>query len=325
MGPETLAQVLRPLHERFPPGEHPDVLVGLADADDAAVYRVSDDLAVIQTLDFFPPVLDDPYLYGRIAAANALSDVYAMGGEARLCLNIAAFPEGMDPAIPAEVFRGGAAAVAEAGAVVAGGHTILDEEPKYGLSVLGVVHPDELLRAGGARPGDALLLTKPLGTGVVLTAAQQGVPGHEAALEAATASMVALNREASRLAREAGAHAVTDVTGFGLAGHASEIAAASGVRVVLEAERVPLLPDALRLAEAGAVTGGGRRNVEQLGARVRVGPGLSAPLVDLLYDPQTSGGLLVALPPRGAAALEEAGAGRTIGSVEAGPARVEIR
>ena len=325
MGPETLAQVLRPLQERFPAAEHPDVLVGLADADDAAVYRVSDDLAVIQTLDFFPPVLDDPYLYGRIAAANALSDVYAMGGEPRLCLNIAGFPEGMDPAIPAEVFRGGADAVAEAGAVVAGGHTVLDEEPKYGLSVLGVAHPAQLLRAKGARPGDLLLLTKPVGTGVVLTAAQQGVAGHEAALQAATASMVALNREASRLAREAGAHAVTDVTGFGLAGHASEIAAASGVRVVLEAERVPLLPDALRLAEAGAVTGGGRRNVEQLGARVRVAPGLSRPLVDLLYDPQTSGGLLVALPPEGAAGLEKAGAGRTVGSVEAGPARVEIR
>ena len=257
MGPATLAQVLRPLHQLFPPGEHPDVLVGLEDGDDAAVYRISDDLAVVQTLDFFPPVLDDPYLYGRIAAANALSDVYAMGAEARLCLNIAGFPEGMDPAIPAEVFRGGAEAVAEAGAVVAGGHTILDEEPKYGLAVLGLVHPDAVLRVRGARPGDALLLTKPVGTGVVLTAAQSGIAGHEPALEAATESMIRLNREASRLAREAGAHAVTDITGFGLAGHASEMAEASGARLVIEAAEGPLLPHARLLAEAGAVGGGG--------------------------------------------------------------------
>lgn len=325
MGPSTLAQVLRPLLERFPDGEHPDVLVGLAHGDDAAVYRVSDDLAVIQTLDFFPPVLDDPYLYGRIAAANALSDVYAMGGEARLCLNIAGFPEDMDPAIPAEIFRGGADAVAEAGAVIAGGHTILDDEPKYGLSVLGVVHPDAVLRAGGARPGDALVLTKPLGTGVVLTAAQQGVAGHEAALGAATESMARLNREASRRAREAGAHAATDVTGFGLAGHASEMAVASGARLVIEAERVPLFPDALRLAEAGAVSGGGRRNVEQLAGRVRVEGALPPSLIDLLYDPQTSGGLLVALSPEGASSLVESGDGWRIGSVEAGPAVVEIR
>ncbi len=325
MGPATLAQVLRPLHELFPPGEHPDLLVGLADGDDAAVYRVSDDLAVIQTLDFFPPVVDDPYLYGRIAAANALSDVYAMGGEARVCLNIAGFPDGMDPAIPAEVFRGGGEAVAEAGAVVAGGHTVLDAEPKYGLSVLGVVHPGAVLRTGGARPGDALLLTKPVGTGVVLTAAQTGVAGHEAALAAATASMVRLNRESSRLAREAAAHAVTDVTGFALAGHASEMARASGVRIVIEAERVPLFPDALRLAEGGSVTGGGRRNVEQLGDRVRVVRGLPPALVDLIYDPQTSGGLLIALPPEGAEKLRAAGAGWTVGSVQAGPAVVEIR
>ena len=270
-------------------------------------------------------MLDDPYLYGRVAAANALSDIYAMGAEARLCLNIAGFPEGMDPAVPAEVFRGGAEAVAEAGAVVAGGHTILDEEPKYGLAVLGFVHPDAVLRAQGARPGDALLLTKPLGTGVVLTAAQNGIAGHEAALEAATASMIRLNREASRLARAAGAHAATDVTGFGLAGHASEMAEASGARLVIESAGVPLFPDARLLAEAGAVTGGGRRNAEQLGARVRVAAGVPAALVDLLYDPQTSGGLLLALAPAAAAGLEADGAGWTVGRVEAGPGLVDVR
>lgn len=317
--------MLRPLQETFAANEHPELLVGLARPDDAAIYRLSDDLAVIQTLDFFPPVVDDPYDYGRIAAANAMSDVYAMGGEVKLALNIAAFPDDLDPLLLAEIFRGGADAVAEAGGVIAGGHTVIDAEPKYGLSVMGVIHPDAVLRTAGAQPGDALLLTKPLGTGIVMSAAGQQRDGFEEGLEAAVASMIQLNRHAAHLARAAGVHAMTDVTGFGLAGHASEIAAASGVRVVLEAERVPLLPDALRLAAAGAVTGGGRRNVEQLGDRVRVAPGLSQPLVDLLYDPQTSGGLLVALPPERAAGLEEAGAGRTVGSVEAGPARVEIR
>lgn len=326
MGLATLAQVLRPLTERFPAEQHPELLVGLTHPDDAAVYRISDDLALIQTLDFFPPVLDDPYLYGRIAAANALSDVYAMGGEVRVALNIAGFPDQLDPAILAEIFRGGADTVLEAGGVIAGGHTIIDAEPKYGLSVLGVVHPDAILRAGGARPGDALVLTKPLGTGVVLTAAQNGYAGHEAALDAAIVVMTRLNREAARRAREAGAHAVTDVTGYALAGHAYEMAVASEATFTIDAAALPLLPDALRLAEAGAVTGGGSRNREQLGEGVRVGSGLAPALVDLIYDPQTSGGLLIALPPDRAAKLCAAdGGGWLVGSVEAGPAVVEIR
>ena len=330
MGLATLAQVLRPLHERFPAEQHPELLVGLARSDDAAVYRVTDDLAVIQTLDFFPPVVDDPYLYGRIAAANALSDVYAMGGEVRMALNIAGFPEQLDPAILAEIFRGGADTVLEADGVIAGGHTVFDEEPKYGLSVLGVVHPDAILRTGGALPGDALLLTKPLGTGVVLTAAQQDYPGHEAALAAAVQAMTRLNRHASHLARSAGVHAMTDVTGFALAGHAAEMAAASDATLVIEAAALPLLPDALRLAGAGAVTGGGARNREQLGERVRLAEGLAPALVDLVYDPQTSGGLLIALPPERAEELraqvaEQDGGCWLIGHVEAGPAVVEIR
>ncbi len=330
MGLATLAQVLRPLHERFPPEQHPELLVGLERSDDAAVYRVADDLAVIQTLDFFPPVLDDPYLFGRIAAANALSDVYAMGGEVRVALNIAGFPEQLDPAILTEIFRGGADTVMEAGGVIAGGHTLFDEEPKYGLSVLGVVHPDAILRKGGARPGDALLLTKPLGTGVVLTAAQNDYVGYEAALEASIDVMTRLNRHASHLARSAGVHAMTDVTGFALAGHAAEMADQSEATLVIESTSLPLLPDVLRLAEAGAITGGGSRNREQLGDRVRIAGELPAAIVDLIYDPQTSGGLLISLPAERAEDLRVAIAAKDgdcwlIGHVEAGLSIVDVR
>ncbi len=330
MGLATLAQVLRPLHERFPPEQHPELLVGLERSDDAAVYRVADDLAVIQTLDFFPPVLDDPYLFGRIAAANALSDVYAMGGEVRVALNIAGFPEQLDPAILTEIFRGGADTVMEAGGVIAGGHTLFDEEPKYGLSVLGVVHPDAILRKGGARPGDALLLTKPLGTGVVLTAAQNDYVGYEAALEASIDVMTRLNRHASHLARSAGVHAMTDVTGFALAGHAAEMADQSEATLVIESTSLPLLPDVLRLAEAGAITGGGSRNREQLGDRVRIAGELPAAIVDLVYDPQTSGGLLISLPAERAEDLRVAIAAKDgdcwlIGHVEAGLSIVDVR
>ena len=322
--------MLRPLQERFPPADYPDLLVGLARSDDAAVFRISDELAIIQTLDFFPPVVDDPYTYGQIAAANAMSDVYAMGGEVRLALNIAAFPDDLDPAILSEIFRGGADKVAEAGGVIAGGHTIIDKEPKYGLSVMGVVHPRAILRKGGALPGDALLLTKPLGTGVLLTAAKQLRPGHEAGLAAAVAAMSRLNRHAAHLARAAAVHALTDVTGFGLAGHAAEMAEGSGATLVLELAALPLLADARRFAAEGATTGGGARNREQLGDRVRVPAGAADALVDLLYDPQTSGGLLMALPVDRADALaaaiaaQEGGCWR-IGHVEAGPAVVEVR
>ncbi len=322
--------MLRPLQERFPPADYPDLLVGLARSDDAAVLRISDELAIIQTLDFFPPVVDDPYTYGQIAAANAMSDVYAMGGEVRLALNIAAFPDDLDPAILTEIFRGGADKVAEAGGVIAGGHTIIDKEPKYGLSVMGVVHPRAILTKGGALPGDALLLTKPLGTGVLLTAAKQLRPGHEPGLAAAVAAMSRLNRHAAHLARAAHVHALTDVTGFGLAGHAAEMAEGSGATLVLELAALPLLADARRFAAEGATTGGGARNRDQLGDRVRVLAGAPDALVDLLYDPQTSGGLLMALPADRADALaaaiaaQEGGCWR-IGHVEAGPAVVEAR
>ena len=322
--------MLRPLQETFAADEHPELLVGLARPDDAAIYRLSDDLAVIQTLDFFPPVVDDPYDYGRIAAANAMSDVYAMGGEVKLALNIAAFPDDLDPSLLAEIFRGGADAVAEAGGVIAGGHTVIDAEPKYGLSVMGVIHPDAVLRTGGAQPGDALLLTKPLGTAIVMSAAGQQRDGFEEGLEAAVASMIQLNRHAAHLARAAGVHAMTDVTGFGLAGHAAEIAGQSDVTLALDLGALPLLPGAERFAALIGATGGGARNRDGLGDRVRIEGGPSGALIDLLYDPQTSGGLLIALPEDGAEALRreieaQTGGCWRIGRVEAGPPLVVAR
>ena len=320
--------MLRPLHEVFAPGQHPELLVGLAPSDDAAVYRLSDDLAVIQTLDFFPPVVDDPYIYGQIAAANAMSDVYAMGGEVRVALNIAAFPEDLDPELLAEIVRGGADKVAEAGGVVAGGHTVIDAEPKYGLSVMGVIHPDAVLTTGGAQPGDALLLTKPLGTGILMSAA--GREGAEAGFEAAVESMRTLNRHPAHLARAAAAHAVTDVTGFGLAGHAAEVALQSDATLVFDLDTLPLLPDAARFAAEGVVTGGGNRNVAHLGDRVRIEGDPDQALVDVFYDPQTSGGLLIAVPAADADALRDAIAGESggcwqVGRVEEGPPIVVAR
>jgi len=330
MGLATLAQVLRPIQETFNPADYPDLLVGLARSDDAAVWRVSDELAFIQTLDFFPPVVDDPYTYGQIAAANAMSDIYAMGGEVKLALNIAAWPDDLDPALLAEVFRGGAEKVAEAGGVIAGGHTVFDREPKYGLSVTGIVHPQAVLTKGGAQPGDVLLLTKALGTGILMTAAKQQREGAEEALVAAVESMKRLNRHASHLARAHEVHAMTDVTGFAIAGHAAEMTLQSNTTLVLEASALPLLPEALRFAAEGALTGGAGRNRDQLGDRIRLADGLDPTLVDLVYDPQTSGGLLIAVAPDRAeslrAAIEESeGACWRVGHVEADGGIVEVR
>ena len=330
MGLKTLAQVLRPIEDRFNPADHPALLVGLSRSDDAAVYRISDDVALVQTLDFFPPVVDDAFTYGQIAAANAMSDVYAMGGEVRLALNIAAFPEDLDPSYLAEIFRGGADKVAEAGGVIAGGHTLFDVEPKYGLSVTGLIHPDAVITKGGAQPGDVLLLTKPLGTGILMTAAKQRRDGAEAALEAAVESMLRLNRHASHLARAARVHAMTDVTGFALVGHAAEMAEQAGATFVLESHELPLLPEARRFAAEGAITGGAGRNREQLGDRVRLPAGLEETTGELLYDPQTSGGLLIAAPAAQAeqlcAQISDTGDPCwIIGRVEAGAGVVEVR
>jgi selenide,water dikinase len=231
-----------------------------------------------------------------------MSDVYAMGGEVVLALNVAGFPEDMDPAVLAEIFRGGAEKVREAGGVVAGGHTLYDAEPKYGLSVTGIIHPKQVITKAGALPGDALVLTKPLGTGIVLTAARadRDVAGHAAA---SVASMLALNRHPSHIAREAGAHAMTDITGFGLLGHAREMAVRGGVRLVIEAAAVPALPGALAYAGEGILTGGATRNREGLAGAVEITPGVAPEIEHLLFDPQTSGGLLVALPADAAASM----------------------
>jgi selenide,water dikinase len=270
--------------------------------DDAAVYQLDDETAIVQTLDFFPPVVDDPWVFGAVAAANAMSDVYAMGGEVVLALNIAAFPEDLPPEIMTEIFRGGADKVAEGGGVIAGGHTMIDREPKYGLSIMGIVHPKQVLSKAGARPGDALVLTKALGTGLILTAAKRDVvdPAH---LDGAVQSMLRLNRHASHAAREAGAHAVTDVTGFAIVGHALEIAEKSNVRLVIRASALPLLPGALEYARDGVDFGGASRNREQLSARAILDPSIPDEMQRLLFDPQTSGGLLIALPPENAEPL----------------------
>ena len=274
-------------------------------------------------------MVDDAYTYGAIAAANAMSDVYAMGAEVLMALNVAAFPQDLDPAILAEIFRGGAEKVAEAGGVIAGGHTLYDAEPKYGLSVTGVVHPERVIAKAGAQPGDVLVLTKPLGTGIVLTAARaDGDPvGHARQAEA---SMLQLNRHASHLAREAGAHAMTDVTGFGLLGHAREMASRSGVQLVIEASRVPLLPGVLEFVAQGHLTGGARRNREGLAGRVAVSAEVAEDLAHVLYDPQTSGGLLIALPPAAAEAMiarlaADGLPGAIVGRVEAQDGGADVR
>ncbi len=255
------------------------------------------------TVDFFAPLVDDPYAYGAIAAANAMGDVYAMGGEVTLALNIAAFPEDMAPETIAAILRGGADKVNEAGGVLAGGHTIIDAEPKYGLCVLGLVHPQRVLTKAGARPGDILYLTKPLGTGIVTTAAMRdrATPEH---LQAAIESMTRLNRHPSHIVREVQAHALTDVTGYSLLGHAHEMAAASGVALRIPASGVPVLPGALEYAAQGIVTGGAGRNRKYLADKVRIADGVAEALQHVLFDPQTSGGLLFAVAPDKASEIE---------------------
>jgi selenide,water dikinase len=300
----------------------PDLLVGLDAPDDAAVYRLNDEQAVVATTDFFPPIVDDAYDFGAIAAANALSDVYAMGGEPLFALSLAGWPEDLPRELLSEVLRGGAEKMREAGAIMVGGHTVTDAEPKYGLAVTGLVHPQRVLTKGGARPGDVLVLTKPIGTGLVTTAAKRDVADAQD-LAAAVASMLRLNRGAARAAQQAGAHALTDVTGFGLLGHAYEMAERSGVGLRLVAARVPLLPGARRYAEARCFAGGLGRNQDYFGAHVTFGEGVDHFAQAVLFDPQTSGGLLAALAPErvdefARVCAEAGGQAWTIGEVVAG-------
>jgi selenide,water dikinase len=302
------------------PVDATDLLVGLDPADDAAVYRLDEKTALVFTVDFFPPVVDDPHTFGRIAATNALNDVFAMGGRPLLALSVTAFPEELPTEVLGDVLAGAAEATREAGAILAGGHTIRDTEPKYGLAVVGTVHPDGIWRKSGARPGDVVLLTKPLGTGLVLQAVRDD-RAPAGALEAAIAAMTELNRDAADTLRSFAPNAVTDVTGFGLLGHAHETAERSDVHIALDAKVLPALPGALELAAAGVRTGGDRRNREFAGPHVTS----DAPdeLEALAYDPQTAGGLLVTLPSDRRVVLEATFAAANlplyeVGRVEAG-------
>ncbi len=297
MAPAALAQVLRPLQHLFNSQHLPNLLIGLDVADDCAVYQLSATQAIVSTIDFFTPVVDDPYDYGAIAAANSMSDVYAMGGEVLFALNVGAFPGSLDTAIVTEILRGGAEKVIEAGGVIAGGHTINDNEPKYGLAVTGLVNPARIFTKGGAQVGDVLILTKPLGTGTITTALKRDLadPTH---LHRAVNLMKRLNRSAMQaLQAVGGVKAVTDITGFGLLGHALEMARASGGKFLFEFNQMPLLEGAADYAAQYVFPGGAWNNRYYAESAVTFAPTLTEPQQMLLWDPQTSGGLLAALPP----------------------------
>ena len=279
------------------------MLVGTETSDDAGVYRLRPDLAIVNTVDFFTPIVDDPYIFGQISAANSLSDVYAMGGEPKTCMNIVCFPKGkMDIEILGEILKGGAEKVKESGAVVIGGHSIIDEEIKFGMAVTGVIHPDKILRNVGVQEGDALILTKPLGTGIITTALKKGKASEESVNEAVK-SMITLNAAASQVARKHPIHACSDVTGFGILGHSLEMASGSGVTLVIESAKLPLMRGAPRLAEKGYITGGCKRNREYLADKMAIDKSIREGLVEVALDPQTSGGLLLAVSKRYAAKL----------------------
>ncbi|HEX9775653.1 MAG TPA: selenide, water dikinase SelD [Actinomycetota bacterium] len=324
LGPAELATVIA----RLAPAEaDARLLVGYDTGDDAAVYRIDDATALVFTTDFFTPIVDDARAWGRIAAANALSDVYAMGGRPLLCLNVTAWPrESLPLEVLAEVLAGGAEVAREAGAVVAGGHTIDDPEPKYGMAVAGLVHPDRVVTNAGARPGDLLVLTKPLGTGVIATAHKNDAAPPEV-LERAVRVMTALNASASAAMIAAGARAATDVTGFGFLGHLGRMLEASGVSASIEADAVPLIDGARELAEQGHIAGGTRRNRGYVEPRVRFGDGVDETSRWLLFDAQTSGGLVIACPPEGLDDLGAAAVGAAVvGAVEAGEAgAIDVR
>jgi selenide,water dikinase len=287
--------VLRPIHGIFDPEEYPDILVGLSEQDDAAVWRLDDERALVVTTDFFTPVVDTPYEYGAIAAANSMSDVYAMGGEPFLALNIAAMPNDLPLEIVSEILRGGAQTAKDAGVVIAGGHTIQDEEPKYGLIVLGFVHPDRILTKAGAQVGDRLVLTKPLGFGVTTTALKQGKADENDVIEAID-WMSRLNRTAAKLANEFELRGGTDITGFSFLGHGWEMAEASGVGLNIEFNAVPFISGARKYAEQGTFPGGSVDNRKFFGDHVEFTPHIDELSQMLLFDAQTSGGLLLCVP-----------------------------
>nr|WP_288555816.1 selenide, water dikinase SelD [uncultured Mediterraneibacter sp.] len=327
IGPGVLAQVLGTL----PKFEDENLLVGIETSDDAAIYKLNEEQAMIQTVDFFTPMVDDPYLFGQVAATNALSDVYAMGGDPKVALNIVAFPNDLDPEILGEILRGGADKVKEAGAVLVGGHSIQDDEPKYGMCVSGLVHPDHILKNCGCHPEDVLILTKQLGAGILNTAVKAELASEQAQREVLQV-MTSLNKTAAHVIRNYPVTACTDVTGFGLMGHCSEMAVGSDVTLELYKDRIPLMGEVREYAKIGLVPGGAYRNREYVGAAVDLGD-TPEDLADVFFDPQTSGGLLFAVSPEYAEKilkeLEENGLNTkaaVIGKVlEKGAYRIQIR
>jgi len=281
------------------------MLVGTETSDDAGVFRLRPDLAIVNTVDFFTPIVDDPYVFGQIAATNSLSDVYAMGGEPKTAMNIVCFPKGkMEMEVLGEILKGGADKVKESGAVIIGGHSIIDEEIKYGMAITGVIHPDKIFRNVGVQEGDALILTKPLGTGIITTALKKGKASKES-VDEAVAFMTTLNAAASAVMCKYPVHACSDVTGFGILGHALGMASGSGVTLVIESQKLPIMHRAPRLAEKGYITGGCKRNRDYLKDKITVEKSLPEGIIEVAFDPQTSGGLLIAVAKRHATKLIE--------------------
>jgi selenide,water dikinase len=314
LAPSDLAQVL----SKLPKQVNENVIVGFETADDAGVFRLTDEIALVQTLDFFTPVADDPEIYGRVAAINSLNDVYAMGGTPLSALSIVCYPQKGDWDVLGKILKGGQEAMTEAGVVVIGGHSVDDKEMKFGYAVTGVIHPNKVLRNSGAKPGDVLVLTKAIGTGAINTAIKRGVASPEteaAAIRTMTISAAA----ASKVMQEIGANGCTDVTGFGLLGHAFEMAKGSGVTINIDSKRVPLLPDVLELISQGMLTRGDRNNRTYVGETVKIAPGVSGEMQSALFDPQTAGGLLISMTPENAERfLAEVEGSVAIGNVAAG-------
>lgn len=291
IGPDILAQVLC----RLPKMNDDNLIVGFDTADDAAVYKITDDIALIQTLDFFTPVVDDPYTFGQIAAANSLSDVYAMGGEPKLAMNIVCFPDCLDPEVLGEILRGGSDKVIESGAVLVGGHTVSDDEPKYGLSVSGFVHPNEVLTNSNAKVGDVLVLTKPIGLGVINTAIKAELAEKDV-YNVAVKVMTTLNKFGKdAINSSGGVNSLTDITGFGLLGHALEMAEGSSVTLRIKSQQVPIIKGAIEFANMGLVPAGAYSNKKHIGDKVRFENEIPQSSIDLFFDPQTSGGLLISI------------------------------
>lgn len=298
IGPDVLAQVLCHLNN----DSDENLLVGMSTSDDASVYKITDDIALVQTLDFFTPVVDDPYAYGQIAAANSLSDVYAMGGEPKLALNITCFPLDLDKEIIKSILKGGHDKVKEANAMIIGGHTVEDKEPKYGLSVTGFIHPKDVVTNSNAKPGDVLILTKPLGLGVLNTGIKAGIVSDEG-YKTAIHTMSELNKFSKDAMMKVGVNSCTDITGFGLLGHAFEMADGSNVTIKFNSSSIPIIEEALSLARMGFIPAGAYRNMEYIKNQVKISETVPQEIIDCMFDPQTSGGLLISLKKEKAESL----------------------